>query len=147
MNTSEVFAKLPGSWALTRIIPGRGKLTGQVTFTEAGPHRLLCEERGLLELDQIVQTFEATRSYIYELRGENLFIFYNDGDRKGDVLHELVFNQGNISTHCHVCARDTYDLTMTMAGPDKIEMIYKVSGPQKSYTMESTLTREASHPS
>lgn len=150
MSAHDVFDVLPGIWDLSRIIPGRGRLDGQVRFSPSSANQLFCEETGLLQLDQIVQTFDANRSYLYELRDDRLFIFYNDGDRSGEVLHERVFADEtgtDRATHCHVCAADTYDLTMTLVSPHKIEMVYKVHGPQKNYTMESVLTRAASHPS
>lgn len=146
MSAKDVFALLTGQWDLVREIPGRGRLDGRVTFSPLSTHQLLCDERGLLQLDQIVQTFEASRSYLYELRDDLLFIFYNDGDRSGEVLHELQFaNMAGTSkaAHCHVCAADVYDLTMTIEAPDHIEMHYKITGPQKEYTMHSVLKRPA----
>lgn len=150
MSAHDVFDVLPGLWDLSRIIPGRGHLNGQVRFRPAQAGQLYCEESGVLHLDQIVQTFDASRSYLYELRDDRLFIFYNDGERSGEVLHELVFADAtgtDRATHCHVCAADSYDLTMTLVSPHKIEMIYKVHGPHKNYTMESILTRAVSRPS
>ena len=53
---------------MARIILGRGRLDGQVTFTRISPTRLRYDETGLLQLDESTEMFEATRSYLYEQR-------------------------------------------------------------------------------
>ncbi len=147
--TAEIFSALPGTWELRREVPGQGHVIGTVTFTPAGDGILRYDETGRFQLTNGTST-DASRSYIYELRGDKIVIRYNDPARRGDILHELSFtpeNGGFRSQHCHVCAADTYNLVFRFSADRRIEMSYEVHGPKKDYSMQSVLTRAASGPS
>lgn len=141
----DIFNQLIGSWELRRNIfdhLGRGQLVGQCLFTKIADVTILCQESGVLNYNGY-QT-EVSRSYIYELRDNKIYILYNDPHRPSGILHELDFtieNQKCIAQHCHDCGQDSYDLRFEYTPNGHMLMNYVVKGPHKNYIMMSKLTK------
>lgn len=143
MTARDIFALLPGTWELKREIPDQGHMTGTATFSPLDGGRLIYEEKGVLTLDKTGDQLAANRSYIYELSGDKIIIYYNDPARSGEILHELEFSDAHgqmVSRHCHVCIDDTYDLVFELRPDRSIRMSYQIHGPAKNYAIHTQLT-------
>lgn len=144
-HLKDIFNLLPGTWAMERHIQNRGGIglfKGVCHFSRMDDGRLLSEEEG--DLDMYGNVGKATSKFIYELRNDQILMIDNN-QRPGTILHELDFvAQGDerVAKHCHLCNKDTYDLTFTMDGDHRIQMNYVVKGPQKDYAMQTTLIRQ-----
>lgn len=138
MDAARIFERLRGVWVLRRDIPGQGRVEGSVEFSSLGEGRLLYAEKGLF-YRETGDVLEAWRTYVYELRGAAIHILYDDPERKGELLHELVFDGNSAARHTHQCGSDRYALAFSLNG-DTVTMEYRVYGAHKDYEMRSVLT-------
>jgi len=145
-NLNQIFNGLRGHWIIERQVSGRdgrGTMIGDAVFTSVSHNRLLAEEKGIFTMNGTDN--EVYRSYIYELQDDRILILYNDPHRKGDILHELFFEENALgeceASHCHVCGQDTYDVSFKVLPNRRTEIHYMVKGPNKEYSTLSILTQ------
>ncbi len=139
-KAAEIFSCLEGRWVLYRDIPGQGRIQGHVMFTRMTDKRIRYHEKGLFYMDSGA-ILEVERSYIYELRDGLVLIYYDDPERRNEVMHELSFTPEGVSHHTHICGSDRYALDFLMRSAQEIEMEYRVCGDKKDYAMMSRLTK------
>lgn len=140
-QAAEIFTRLAGLWDLQRDIPGQGRIEGVAEFSRLSPLRLQYREKGLFYRDK-GDVLEVGRTYVYELRQNRIVIFYDDPERRDEVMHELDFSGSGNAQHMHQCGDDRYALSFKYG--DVIEMDYRVCGPAKDYAMRTRLTPKAS---
>ncbi len=128
---------------MQRDIPGQGRIKGKVIFSPTPDGCLEYGEKGLFYMDRGA-VLETERKYIYALERDKIAIHYADPERHDEVLHELVFTDAGTAHHTHLCGSDRYALDFLVRSRQEIEMIYRVCGEKKDYTMTSRLVKAVS---
>lgn len=145
VGAARAFARLEGSWTLSRTIPGIGWMTGQAVFRPYAPRVLRYREDGLLELAS-GYSGPAFREYYYLLEDDHIRVAFADaapGERT--YLRLRVHADGGrgelIAADDHLCVEDLYSATYAFE-ERRLTMTVDVRGPAKDYTIRTTLTRD-----
>lgn len=131
-------AAFEGRWTLVRTIRHadglEGRLEGTVTFTPAGPGRLVYDEDGVLTLGAS-EPLHATRRYLWREAGRQIEIAFADG-RPFHALNLLAPAPSTV----YLCDPDRYAVSYDFSAWPTWEATWQVEGPRKDYTMVSHYT-------
>ena len=139
MNLPETLFDFEGIWSLERLI--RDARAGQLVHAD-GSAVLRREGDGLIYDETVTMCIpgrpEMTgmRRYLWRWAGDHIVIYFDD-DR---YFHMLNLGQASSQDH-HDCPPDSYDALYDFAGWPRWTVRWTVSGPQKSYEMETKYTR------
>lgn len=139
MSLPETLSDFKGNWSLERLI--RDARAGQVV--QADGRAVLRPEGDELIYDETVTLhipgqpeMTGTRRYLWRASGDRIAIHFDD-DR---YFHTLQLGQGRPEDH-HDCPPDSYDALYDFTGWPRWTVRWTVSGPRKSYEMETKYTR------
>ncbi len=139
MSLPETLTDFEGDWRLERLI--RDARAGQVV--QADGCAILRREGDGLIYDETVTLrilgqpeMTGTRRYLWRGAGDRIAIYFDD-DR---YFHALKLGQGRVEDH-HDCPPDSYDASYDFSGWPRWTVRWTVSGPRKSYEMETKFTR------
>jgi Family of unknown function (DUF6314) len=140
---ADVFARLEGDWRLVRHVDGRPLMKGLATFTANDDASLTYHERGRVHLAD-GQGFEAERRYLYRASPAGFTVFFFEEPSR--LFHDVRLEETHgrlISRASHRCKDDLY-LSRYAFLPDGTFFIrHAVSGPRKSYTLETSYDRKS----
>ncbi|WP_424986634.1 DUF6314 family protein [Microbulbifer sp. S227A] len=130
---ARVLQYFAGRWSLRREIDHadgtRARFDGHATWSADGD-RLRLEETGLLRIGD-GPPFTATRRYFWH---PPLSVHFDDGR----FFHDVPPMGGDTG---HWCAPDQYDGAYDFTPWPEFRVIWRVSGPRKSYRMNSVYRR------
>jgi hypothetical protein len=138
---ADVFARLEGDWRLVRHADGRPLMKGHATFTASDDGSLAYHERGRVHLAD-GQAFEAERRYLYRASPTGFMVFFFEEPAR--LFHDVRLEQGNgwlVSEASHRCKDDLYLSHYEFLADGKFFIRHEVSGPRKSYTLETVYDR------
>ncbi|MEX0328555.1 MAG: DUF6314 family protein [Ruegeria sp.] len=128
-----------GSWSLERLI--RDAKAGQIVHADGSAEWR--RDAGGMIYDETVTLripgqpdMKGTRRYIWREAGDRIAIHFDD-DR---YFHALKLGQERVTDH-HDCPPDSYDAEYDFTGWPRWTVRWTVSGPRKSYEMETKYTR------
>lgn len=134
-----LFAALTGTWTLSRVLPGIGRMSGTARFRELEPGLLHYREEGLLTLDA-GQSLEVFREYHYRLEdGQIRICFAEPGPPR--TFHVLRPAGGGPVSDVHLCGDDTYTGHYEFADDDRFTVGMRVTGPHKDYSSHTVYDR------
>ena len=131
---------LQGVWWLSRRLDDRragqqGELTGSAVFRPDGPNDLHYSEKGRLVIGG--HDGPALQTYRYAFpEPARATVHFTDGR----LFHELDLSAGRWDC-THLCDPDRYDGSFTVLGPDSWRVVWRVAGPRKDLTLDSTYRR------
>ncbi len=135
MNLPRNIADFQGVWSLTRLI--RDERAGQIIHAD-GQAELQQDADGLIYDETVTlripgqPAMTGTRRYLWRDAGDQIAIHFDD-DR---FFHALKLGQPRAEDH-HDCPPDSYDALYDFSGWPRWTVRWKVSGPRKSYEMET----------
>ncbi len=127
-----------GVWRLTRLI--RDERAGQVVHAD-GQVELCQDARGLIYDETVTlhipgqPAMTGTRRYLWRDAGDQIAVHFDDGR----YFHALRLGQTRAEDH-HDCPPDSYDARYDFSGWPRWTVRWIVSGPRKSYEMETKYT-------
>lgn len=128
-----------GRWSLDRLI--RDDRAGQLVHADG--NAVFRREGGALLYDETVTLripdqpeMTGTRRYLWREAGDQIAVHFDD-DR---YFHALKLGQDRAEDH-HDCPPDSYDALYDFSGWPHWKVRWSVSGPRKSYEMETKYTR------
>ena len=128
---------LPGRWTVERTLEdaalGAGAFAGEAVFTPDGDG-LLWRERGRLRLGAYDGPAERTLRIVPD--GEAWLVRFADGR----PFHPLDLRGGTWAV-VHPCGEDRYEGDYRVAGPDELEVRWRVRGPAKDARIASRYRR------
>ncbi len=139
IQISDLREFLQGSWRLERRIDDRragqaGRLSGKATFTAEGAD-LLYREEGRLTFGG--HEGPALQSYRYTFpRAARAAVHFRDGR----LFHELDLSRGAWAC-THLCDPDRYEGEFSVMDADTWRVVWRVTGPRKDLTLDSTYRR------
>ena len=130
---------LEGAWDLERRIEDRrseqqGALTGTAVFAPEGEGLLYREDGRLVIGGHDGPALQAYR-YAFASLGRAA-VYFSDGR----FFHDLDLCAGSW-TATHLCDPDRYDGAFRVLGPDCWRVVWRVAGPRKDLTLDSTYRR------
>jgi Family of unknown function (DUF6314) len=139
LHVSDLKRFFQGVWRLERRIDDRragqqGSLSGEAVFIPDGAG-LLYSEDGRMVIGGHDGTATQTYRYTFPDAGRAAVSF-----RDGRFFHDLDLRTGAWSC-THLCDPDRYDGEFTVLGPDTWRVVWKVTGPRKDLTLDSTYRR------
>lgn len=133
---------LGGCWTLARRIDDRltglnGSFEGTATFRPAAaPEMLDYHETGTLSYGAL--RHNAERVYLWHCEApDRALVSFADGR----PFH-VVAPKGGIAEADHLCGSDHYSGRYVFETSDRWHLTWRVKGPRKDYTMDSTYTRQ-----
>ncbi|WP_171130127.1 DUF6314 family protein [Ruegeria sp. HKCCA6707] len=139
MNLPTGLTDFEGRWALTRLI--RDERAGQVVQAD-GEAELRPGSGGLIYNETVTlripgqPEMTGTRRYFWRAAEGGIAIYFDD-DR---YFHALTLGRPHEKDH-HDCPPDSYDAEYDFTGWPRWSVRWTVSGPRKSYEMETEFTR------
>ena len=140
-SAAGVFARLAGSWSLTRSLSTGASMTGEAIFTPRNDGALAYRETGTLRLPG-KQTFDAERRYIYRATQEGFSVFFAEPSEP--LFHLILLHEvdGVLNGHAHhPCRDDTYLSTYEFHCDGSFTLVHDVSGPAKEYLSRTVFRR------
>jgi len=146
-----IFNHLTGSWHFQRKIKDIYKATtvhaqGKANFyviSSDEPKRLQYEERGKLFLPKKLQPVSFTRRYVYELIGDIIHIWLDDGMTSGDLFQSLIPQEkiGHFIGTAHLCRLDIHKGKYFFSSESSFDIAYEIEGPQTHLEILSNFVR------
>ena len=139
-EVSDLKGFLKGVWWLTREVDDRragerGRLTGSAVFSPDGPGDLHYSEKGRLVIGAHDGPALQSYRYVFPETGRAV-VHFSDGR----LFHELNLSAGRWDCS-HDCDPDRYEGAFTVLGPDAWRVVWRVQGPRKDLTLDSTYRR------
>jgi hypothetical protein len=137
----DVFARLEGDWTLDRHVDGRALMKGFATFRANHDGSLACREHGRVHLAD-GQAFEAERRYLYRASPTGFSVFFFEEPAR--LFHDVALEMAHgrlMSEASHRCKDDLYLSRYQFLADGTFLIRHQVSGPRKSYTLETTYDR------
>lgn len=132
---------LEGRWVLRRVIRHddgtENHFDGWATFARSGK-RLICDEEGTLSGLPGQPPIKATRRYIWLQEPGRIEVLFDDMR----PFHTIPLGAAHPST-TYLCPPDRYEVSYDFTDLAQWHATWRVEGPKKSYTMESTFRHEA----
>lgn len=141
-NAFDAVWRLAGVWALDRTLDGRALLKGRATFEATEAASLAYLEQGTMRLAD-GREFEATRRYLFQSKPTGFAVFFAETPLR--LFHEVTLKEadGSLSGHAlHLCGEDRYDSRYQFRIDGTFVIRHAVSGPKKSYALETLYRRE-----
>lgn len=131
---------LQGTWWLLRRLDDhraglQGQLTGSAVFSPDGPRELYYSEKGRLVIGDHDGLALQSYRYVFPAAGRAEVRFSD-----GRAFHELDLSDGRWGC-AHLCDPDRYDGSFTVLGRDSWRVVWRVAGPRKDLTLDSTYRR------
>jgi len=149
MNSMRAFNLMRGNWNLYRTItsPKFHPMTaaGKSIFQKySDQNSLLYKEELVLNLPS--ESIHASKEYIFRLIDNDVSVFFNETPERffytlkfaSKIKSDQVFDQAGGE---HLCGNDNYSASYNFFDNDNFELIYKVVGPKKDYTMTTKYKR------
>lgn len=140
LNPERLFTTLPGTWILSRTLPGIGRMSGSANFTPESPGELHYREDGLLTLDN-GHVQEAYREYRYLLEPGQIRICFAEPGVPPRTLHVLRLADSPRVCDVHLCGQDVYTGSYDFSAADQFVIDMRVMGPRKDYSIHTVYTR------
>ncbi len=127
-----------GTWLLTRKI--LDNKAGQIVQAD-GRADLMPDANGLTYSEEVTvrvpgqPPMKGTRRYLWRSDADRISIYFDDGR----YFHTLKLGETRVIDH-HDCAPDSYDADYDFSGWPIWTVRWTVSGPRKSYEMETKYT-------
>lgn len=139
---------LQGVWKLKRRLGTQGHMHGVAHFQTWKEGVLHYQEQGYADFGS-GKPFFAYRAYAYVYDQGTVAVHFWDRERKqpAGLLHTLHFQNakhgGQIlaATGTHQCVNDVYKARYTFVSPAHFQLIYRVQGPHKDYTMQTHFSK------
>jgi hypothetical protein len=138
---ADVFARLHGDWTLVRHVDGRPLMRGFATFRANDDGGLIYHERGRVHSAD-GQAFEAERRYLYRASPTGFAVFFFEEPTR--LFHNVRLEPahgGLMSEASHLCKDDLYLSRYQFLADATFFIRHEVSGPRKSYTLETSYDR------
>jgi hypothetical protein len=138
---ADVLARLDGDWTLVRHVDGRPLMSGLATFSANHDGSLAYHERGRLHLAD-GQALEAERRYLYRASPTGFAVFFFEKPPR--LFHNVGLERapsGLVSKASHRCKDDLYLSRYEFLADGTFFIRHEVSGPRKSYTLETSYGR------
>ncbi len=135
MTLPQSLSEFEGCWSLTRVI--RDAKAGQVVHAD-GTVILSRSDDGLVYDEDVTlrlpgqPELKGTRRYLWRDDGEKVAIHFDDGR----YFHALKLGEMQASDH-HDCPPDSYDAVYDFSTWPRWSVRWIVSGPRKSYEMDT----------
>ncbi|MDA7963375.1 DUF6314 family protein [Ruegeria sp.] len=135
MNLPQRLSDFEGCWQLNRTI--RDARAGQVVQAEGQAHLHRAED-GLIYEEEVTlhipgqPAMKGTRRYLWREEPDGIAVYFDDGR----YFHRLKLGQARVSDH-HDCPPDSYDAAYDFNGWPRWSVRWTVSGPRKSYEMDT----------
>jgi len=138
-QVNDLMGFLEGDWHLWRWIVDRragqkGRFAGGAAFF-ADEGQLLYREDGRLVIGGHDGSAMQLYTFSFPERGRAAVSFSD-----GRPFHDLDLTAGRWQA-THLCDPDRYDGEFTVLGPDAWRVVWKVTGPRKDLTLDSTYRR------
>ncbi|MHB9147929.1 MAG: DUF6314 family protein [Candidatus Amoebophilus sp.] len=153
----QVFSNLEGSWRIERALEGYSNMEGIAFFKKIQnnnkPYYYYYKEEGILQLLTGNQS-RVYREYAYCYKEKTIHVYFWDiiSKQEGQLLYTLYLpntcKKRPWPLHAygtHRCSPDTYDAHYKFINNDNFELIYRVSGPHKNYTIKTIFCRLGQH--
>ncbi len=143
-----IFYNLVGTYAITRILGNYGTAKGIAYFIEDKEH-LYSKHPCILYREELdvnyhgnINKVRAFKEYLYSLE-QNKILKYFVNENNNALFYQMHFIS---STPCqaeaiHQCNLDIYQASYIFLNEDYFELSYKISGPNKDYTIKTSFTR------
>lgn len=122
-------------------------MEGEATFIERDDGLLKYRETGFATLTHCNHTFAFSRSYVYVVDGPSLRIFFDEPAPR--LFHHITLSKdadGWQGSGVHLCAADSYSSDYAFAHNHAFRIRHAVSGPRKSYVIETHFVRDYPDP-
>jgi Family of unknown function (DUF6314) len=126
---------------LHRSIDNGASMTGIALFTDLGGGWLDYRERGQLSLPGS-QVVDAERRYVFEEDAHGFSVWFAETPPR--LFHRVVLSRIGPSLAgeaAHLCGDDRYDSRYEFRANGSFIIAHTVSGPRKSYAMETRYVR------
>lgn len=135
---AQIFRRLEGRWKFKRAIPEHGTVEGLATFeklNDDSTNVLRYKEDGTFQTLE-KKVFNVSREYEYRLNDEKISVYLENR-----LLHDLEFKTPVTAVGTHLCGGDVYDATYDFVDSQNFELVYRVIGSNKNYSIHTTFTR------
>jgi hypothetical protein len=144
IQISDLREFLQGSWRLERRLDDRragqqGRLSGQALFAPVEGD-LLYREEGRLTIGDHVGPAEQSYRYAFPAPGEGNAARAAVHFRDGRFFHDLDLSRG-VWACTHFCDPDRYEGEFSVLDADTWRVVWRVTGPRKDLTLDSTYRR------
>ena len=137
----DLLQQLNGTWAFERNSPGQATMTGVAIIAEIEPDLSSYEENGTLTTAE-GRTFQFSRKYRYRATEEALDILFDETPpRLYQSVSLVTRNGGWAGSGFHLCSPDEYRSDYSFDPPDRFATTHHVTGPRKSYIIETRYSR------
>lgn len=128
-----------GLWRIERRIEDRlagrgGRFAGTLRIGPLGGGTFEALETGTLELDGAAP-LAAERRHLWRADGDGIAVLFPDGR----PFHRI--GPGPAPAATHLCGADLYRVAYDFSGWPVWRALWRVTGPRKDYTLDSTLDR------
>ena len=137
----DILPSLMGSWILSRSIDNGCSMIGTAAISRRGGSRYDYREAGCLTLAD-GQTLEAERRYIFAVEDDGFTVLFAESAAR--LFHRIVLERigpNVIGRGIHTCGDDRYDSRYEFRANGSFIIAHTVSGPRKSYAMETRYVR------
>ncbi|MEM9468816.1 MAG: DUF6314 family protein [Pseudomonadota bacterium] len=129
---SKLFHSLVGNWLIERTITPGGVFIGTATFENLSDTVLSYQEEGEMTLDRGTVLYPI-KAYQWRLEEGQISIYFDDGETKGQLFHQLGFLSDHEAAASHWCDPDNYQSHYVFDLPQCFEITHEVKGPKKAY--------------
>jgi len=137
----DLLQQLNGTWAFERYSPGQATMAGTAVIAAIDPDLSSYEERGTLTTAE-GRSFQFTRKYRYRATEESFDILFDENPPRLYQSVKLVHEDGGwIGSGFHLCSPDEYRSDYSFDPPDSFTTTHHVTGPRKSYRIETRYSR------
>jgi hypothetical protein len=143
-SVDDVFFFFEGEWAFDRRVMGTETAfaQGKATFEKIDEKSLSYREEGRLQTEKSFVDFY--RNYIYILRENVLDVIHGEGPQQGQLYqsYQMAHDCASlIPISNHFCDPDTYEAQYQLTDKNTFDLVTKVTGPKKGYTISTRFTR------
>lgn len=141
-DPARVFGALHGAWSLARRISDGTAMAGTAVFAPAvDGDGLAYREQGTLQLAR-GGVFQAERRYVFQPRPAGFAVLFADTPRRLFQEVALAASDGTLSGEAvHLCADDRYASWYAFHPDGSFSVRHVVSGPRKSYSLDTRYRR------
>lgn len=139
MNAHEILPYFCGKWSIDRDISIYGRVHGEASFA-----RVSGKSTVLRYFEEVnLHTGKGHRQYLYKFENDQVNVYFDDGENKGDLFHKLSLDSDDSATGDHLCKKDFYRCIYSFISEDSFSIQYTVVGPKKDYTIETVYSRQS----
>lgn len=139
----KMFSSLKGEWLLERFVYLEDNslvtMTGAVDFSLLEKDSFKYQERVSIYFPDRTERIKGYKEYCYKYRKGGIEIYFLESHL---LFHRIIFKNSLIGTASHQCKEDVYSGLYNFNQKGTIKISYKVLGPSKNYTIETTLRKK-----